>query len=435
MVKQSKKLVVLGMAGLMAFSNIMPVFASSIGNTSSSIVNPIEQNNVFKAANIEWNFKHDIAKYMKYYGGSRDASNGNFMVAFGADNTVPGNVYGESYVIMLRADVGTDLGQLGLDNKTVADVMGQTLVTEFQKAYEDSIKKAGKTPVFGSAASTFQGKYDANENWFYTGMNMGVTDSTNSARMAVVGTVKGTKLYLILVLCDGTSTFGKAMNVDTFTDIKVTGDQIVSNPFNGVIANTETDINIGNASLDAALGEALTGNVSGGATTTTPSTPTTTVSGTSQVSAKGHTYVVPSGAKVRDASGYLYWNKADQVNWVVNDSQGGRSSEVSWTFADSAAFNDNTWDSYNTPADLHTYYKNLIKNVFTDRVNTVETLTDSRGRNWTVYYSIKDGSYGFGAAINDNIDGVAVVVECTLYNNKSKSDVQAYLASLLGGVK
>lgn len=434
MVKRAKKLVVLSMASLLAISNAMPAFATT---NNLGTVQTITQDNIFRAAGIEWNLKHDAAKYMKYLGGNREPNGKGFMALFGADNTTPGNVYGENYVVMLRVDAGQDLSVSGLDSKTIADVMGQTFTNELKKAFEESVKKAGKTPIYGGANSSFACKYDPSEYWFYSGNSMSVSGNTEKVEVAVVGTVKGSSVYMILCACDGNGAFGKQLNVDNFTDIKISGSQVISNTFNGVVANSEADVAVGNVSLDDALNGVASGDVSvitgSGNNGSNAGTPVT-ASGTAQTSTKGHTYKVPVNAVAKSSGGYLYWSKADQNTWKTEYADGG-SEDITFTFADSAAFNDNAWDNFNTSADFHTFYKKLLNNAMSDRVNETETLVDGRGRTWTVYYSSSANSYVWGAAVADNIDGVTVAVECTMFGQKTKNDMKARLTDALTGVK
>lgn len=428
MVKQAKKLAVLSMAGLLAVSNAVPAFATTLG---TGITQNVTQGGVFKAGGIEWNLKHDVAKYLKYAGGTRDASGKNFMAAFTAEATDPGNIYGDSYVIMARVDIGSDISASGVDSKTMADIMGQTLIATMQKQYEDSVKKAGQVPIFGGANSTFENKYAPGEHWFYVGSTMSANATTEKVRFTMVGTVKGSSVYMLMCICDGNAEFGKNVDLDMLSDVKITSDRIVSSPLNGVIANDEASVTIGNASLDSALNGAISGDINSGNTATTPAI---TATGNTQTSAKGHTYKVPVGAVKKDSGAYFYWNVADQNFWKISDSTGNNSLDIAFTFIDSAAYNNNTWDNYNTSADVHKYYKDLLDKVMTKRVNEVETLVDGRGRSWTVYYSTQASSYAFAAAVAD-IDGITSVVECTMYGGKSKADIKAQFTDTLTGVK
>lgn len=433
MVKRAKGLMVLSMTGLLAFSNVMPAFAA-ISTNSSGLEQLVAQDNVFKAAGIEWNFKHDVGKYMKYLGGNRDTTGTGFMAVFGADSTTPGNIYGENYVVMMRMDAGKEFNQLGLNSKTIAEVFGQSLTAQLEKSFEDYIRSTGNLPVVGGASATFPCKYDKSEYWFYSGNNLGISGGPESIKIAFVGTIKGSELYMLMYVCDGNSEVGKQLNIDTFNDIKITGSQVVSNTFNGLVANSEADVIAGEVSLNKALESAISGDVSDISSGNTTSTPVAS-SGASQVSKKGHTYKVPIGSTAKESGGYLYWSKADQNFWRVPNGNSGATDELAITFIDSAAYNDNTWDNYNSSADIHKYYRDLFSKVMSDRVNTTETVTDSRGRAWTLYYSNADKSYAFTVAVADNIDGVTVAVENTLFSGRDKTEARAKMLEIINGIK
>lgn len=429
MKKQVKKILVLSMSGLLAVSNVMPAFAAS----QTSNVQTVAADSFIKAAGIELNLNHNVGNYVKYLGANRSADGKGVMAIFGADSTTPGNTYGDNFFIMLRVDAGSDLSATGLDSNTIANVMGQTINTQLEKQLEDSLKKEGvENPIVTGAYSTFSNKYNSNEYWFYSGTTIEVLGKTEKIRLALVGTVKGSYLYMVLCMADGNGEFGKQLNVDNFEDIKITDSQEISCSLSGIISNSEANISVGSASLDSALNSVTSGDVDN----INGSNTNVTATGELQTSAKGNTYRVPTGAKSKSSGGYLYWGTAEQYGWKIETDDFSGSTDLAFTFADKDAYNGKTWSKYNTSADVHQYYKDLIYGkTMQGRVNETETMVDGRGRTWTVYYSTAANSYAYGAAVADNIDGVTVTVECTEFGGRDKNTLKNTLTNVLTGVK